>query len=80
MPGFPFFGDGDVLLQRSEAEHLDLDIPDAVGEVGEGVSAVFARDGGHRFCASRGCDTGSGQGQAAVLYDPVQIGGREGSH
>ena len=50
---------GDGLLDGHEERHLDVDLPDAVGEVREGVAAVVVGDGGEALCA-----VGDGDGRA----------------
>jgi hypothetical protein len=62
-----FRGDCNILLERFEAEHLDFDVPDAVGEVWERIEPLRVRDRDLFLIALRGRDGGAGNRQAAEL-------------
>src|ERR1017187_4427037 len=74
-------GDTDLIGELPEAQHLDLDRPRAVGQVGKGIPAILIR-GGEQFLVAftcRNCRAGDGESAGldrAVVFRGHEAGGR----
>ena len=70
-------GDADLVGELGEAQHLDLDRPRTLGEVGEGIPAVLVGGGVELFVALGRGNRGAGDGKSAGFDRAVVFGGHQ---